>query len=129
MAIQKAEAEKILNGDIKLLVEKSKSLGEELARNLKTSQLRNIYGFVRHAQMEWEKNPQVAYDNLILLMPKLAYFSDRTKGAMRPLKDDLDQAILVLLDDKGPNQLHFKNFLDYCEAVVAYHRANRKEQD
>lgn len=129
MAIRQDEAEKILNGDVELLVTKAESLAKDLAPKLKTSQVRNVYGIVRHAQMEWEKDPQLAYNNLILLQPKLAYFSNRTRGAMTPLKDDLDKAIQVLRQDKGPNKVHFKNFVDFCEAIVAYHRANRRETD
>ena len=126
---QEQEMEKILNDDIKLLVEKAKSLGEKLAPKLKASQLRNIYGLVRQAQMEWQRNPQAAYNALILLQPKLAYFDKRTNGEMMPLKVALDHAIGVLRRDEKPNAMHFKNFVDFCEAVVAYHKANRRDRD
>jgi CRISPR type III-A-associated protein Csm2 len=120
---------KILEGDIQLLVDTAKSLGEALAKKLKTSQLRNVYGLVRQAQMEWQKSPQLAYNSIILLQPKLAYFTNRTKGDMRPLQQSLDRAILVLREDKEPNAAHFKNFVDFCEAIVAYHRASRFDAD
>jgi CRISPR type III-A-associated protein Csm2 len=128
------EIERILNGDVRLLVTQAESLGKQLAADLKASQLRNIYGLVRQAQMEWQRNHRAnAYNSLILLQPKLAYFDKRTeaRGArpMRPLKDALDHAIGVLRNDKGPNETHFKNFVDFCEAIVAYHKANRRDRD
>ena len=126
---QEQEMEKILNNDVELLVEKAKKLGEELAPKLRASQLRNIYGLVRQAQMEWQKNPRNAYNALILLQPKLAYFDKRTNGDMLPLKIALDHAIGVLRRDAEPNKVHFKNFVDFCEAIVAYHKANRKAND
>lgn len=131
MAIQEEDILKILNGNVDILVEKAKNLGEELAirRELRVSQLRNVYGIVRHAHMEWEKDPQSAYNTLILLQPKLAYFTNRTKGKMMPLKEALDKAIQILRQDKEPHETHFKNFVDFCEAIVAYHRANRRETD
>jgi CRISPR type III-A-associated protein Csm2 len=120
---------RILEGDVVQLVDTAKQVGERLARKLKTSQLRNVYGLVRQAQMEWQKSPRTAYNSLILLQPKLAYFNNRTKGDMKPLQDTLDRAIEVLREDKEPNAVHFKNFIDFCEAIVAYHRANRFEPD
>jgi CRISPR type III-A-associated protein Csm2 len=120
---------RILEGDVVQLVDTAKQVGERLARKLKTSQLRNVYGLVRQAQMEWQKSPRTAYNSLILLQPKLAYFNNRTKGDMKPLQDTLDRAIEVLREDKEPNAVHFKNFIDFCEAIVAYHRANRFESD
>jgi CRISPR type III-A-associated protein Csm2 len=120
---------RILEGDVVQLVDTAKQVGERLARKLKTSQLRNVYGLVRQAQMEWQKSPRAAYNSLILLQPKLAYFNNRTKGDMKPLQDTLDRAIEVLREDKEPNAVHFKNFIDFCEAIVAYHRANRFESD
>ncbi len=126
---QEQEMEKILNDDVKLLVEKAKSLGEKLAPKLKASQLRNIYGLVRQAQMEWQRSPRAAYNALILLQPKLAYFNKRTNDEIQPLKIALDQAIGVLRQDAEPNAVHFKNFVDFCEAVVAYHKANRRDRD
>lgn len=123
------DEKRILEGDVVLLVDKAKDVGKVLAKKLKTSQLRNIYGLVRQAQMEWQKDPQAAYNSLILLQPKLAYFNNRVKGDMKALQSTLDKAIDVLREDKVPSPVHFKNFIDFCEAIVAYHRANRFESD
>jgi CRISPR type III-A-associated protein Csm2 len=128
------EIEKILNGDVQLLVTNAESLGKLLAPDLKASQLRNVYGLVRQAQMEWQRDRRtIAYNSLILLQPKLAYFDKRTEKRgtrpMGPLKEALDHAISVLRRDTVPNETHFKNFVDFCEAVVAYHKANRRDSD
>ena len=128
------EIEKILNGDVQLLVTNAESLGKLLAPDLKASQLRNVYGLVRQAQMEWQRDRRtIAYNSLILLQPKLAYFDKRTEKRgtrpMGPLKEALDNAISVLRKDTEPNETHFKNFVDFCEAVVAYHKANRRDSD
>lgn len=128
MTTEPNEYEQILNGDVTLLVDKAQKIGRALAERLKTSQLRNIYGVVRQTQMRWDHNPQQAYNDLILLQPKLAYFTKRNSD-MQPLKDALDEAITIIRKDKKPVEMHFKNFIDFCEAIVAYHRAFRKERD
>jgi CRISPR-associated protein Csm2 len=125
---QPADIRLILNGDTAKLVDKAKALGQELASDLKTSQLRNVYGSIRQTQMRWDSNRQGAYNELILLQPKLAYYTKRAQS-MKPLKDALDEAITVLREDKQPDEKHFKNFVDFCEAIVAYHRFYRKDRD
>ncbi len=128
MTIQANDMKAILNGNAATLVDKAQDLGQALANELKTSQLRNIYGAVRQTQMQWDIDPQKAYNDVILLQPKLAYYTKRSTS-LKPLKDALDLAIGIFREDKAPDQVHFKNFIDFCEAVVAYHRAFRRERD
>ncbi len=126
-----ADIKIILDGDAAKLVDKAQQIGQRLADNLKTSQLRNVYGAIRQTQMRWDGNPahrQQAYNEIILLQPKLAYYTKRAPS-MKPLQDALNDAIAVLRQDKQPNEKHFKNFIDFCEAIVAYHRAFRKDRD
>lgn len=98
------------------LVEAAKKLGEKLAlaRNLKTSQIRKVYGAVKKIQMsdEFRRN------ELVMLKPKLAYAAVRN-NAVIDLKDALTQAI----DQVGNDPKKFKNFVDFFEAILAYHRA------
>ena len=97
------------------LVEAAKGLGERLERRqLKTSQIRKVYGAVKKIQMsdEFRRN------DLIMLKPKLAYAAARN-NAVADLKDALTQAI----DKVGNDRHRFKNFVDFFEATLAYHKA------
>ncbi len=97
------------------LVEAAENLGNMLERKrLKTSQIRKVYGAVKKMQMsdEFRKN------ELIMLKPKLAYAAARN-NAVTDLKDALTQAI----DKVGDDPKRFKNFVDFFEATLAYHRA------
>ena len=96
------------------LVGAAENLGQKLARNLKTSQIRKVYGAVKKIQMsdEFRRN------DLIMLKPKLAYAAARNT-AVTDLKDALTQAI----DKVGDDPQRFKNFVDFFEATLAYHKA------
>lgn len=95
------------------LVTAAEILGRKLARSLKTSQIRKVYGAVKKIQMSEEFNR----NELIMLKPKLAYAAAR-KPEVEDLKDTLTKAINEVDDDKK-----FKNFVDFFEAILAYHRA------
>ena len=97
------------------LVTAAEILGQTLQRHgLKTSQIRKVYGAVKKIQMskEFHRN------ELVMLKPKLAYAAARNK-AVTDLKDALTQAI----DKVGDDQKKFKNFVDFFEATLAYHKA------
>ena len=97
------------------LVTAAEDLGNRLEnRQLKTAQIRKVYGAVKKIQMsdEFHRN------ELIMLKPKLAYAAARN-DSVRDLKDALTQAI----DRVGDDRQRFKNFVDFFEATLAYHRA------
>ena len=97
------------------LVTAAQNLGETLEkRGLKTSQIRKVYSAVKKIQMS-EKSRQ---NDLIMLKPKLAYAAARNP-AVTDLKDALTQAI----DKVGDDEKKFKNFVDFFEATLAYHKA------
>lgn len=130
MAFSEATARRIiLEDDTSLLVDEANKLGKQLANDLKTSQLRNVYGAVRQAALRWDTDRKKAYQEIILLQPKLAYYTQRAGNAMRPLKEALDEAIKLIRQDAEPHERHFKNFVDFCEAIVAYHRFYRPGKD
>lgn len=130
MSFSEATARKIiLENNPSTLVDEANKLGEQLARDLKTSQLRNVYGAVRQAALRWDTDRRKAYQEIILLQPKLAYYTQRAGKAMHPLKEAMDEAIKLLRQDKEPHESHFKNFVDFCEAIVAYHRFYRPAKD
>lgn len=97
------------------LVDAAEDLGNKLEnRGLKTAQIRKVYGAVKKIQMsdEFRRN------DLVMLKPKLAYAAARD-NAVTDLKDALTQAI----DKVGDDQQRFKNFVDFFEATLAYHKA------
>lgn len=98
------------------LVQTAEQLGPRLQRGrLTTSQIRNIYGMVKQMEMRGFNA-----DELVLLKPKLAYAAARanTQGA-RELKDALTWAI----DAVGDDGTKFARFVDFFEALLAYHKA------
>lgn len=113
VAQQKVDISEIIEKGGEPLVTAAEILGRKLARNLKTSQIRKVYGAVKKIQMSEEFNR----NELIMLKPKLAYAAAR-KAEVEELKDTLTKAINEVDDDAK-----FRNFVDFFEAILAYHRA------
>ncbi len=115
----------IVDGDAKVLTNRAENIGTSLARQLTTSQIRNVFGTVRQIEMSWgpratEKAQKYAARQLILLKPKLAYQARRERGkGVEILKDVLSPAIELVGDDRQ----RFQNFVDFFEAILAYHTA------
>ena len=108
-----ADIKQAIEGDAEKLVATAQEIGHYLARQrLSTSQIRNIFGEVKRMQAS-------GYDrgSLILLKPRLAYAAGRHGGAVKDLRDVLVAAIDVVDD-----ATKFKNFVNFFEAILAYHR-------
>ena len=96
------------------------------------SQIRNIFGTVRMIEQEVKTLeddkplPIRVQRDLQMLRPKLAYQygrvqgrdDDRKKAAMGALTSILSQAIALV----GSDVRRFRNFMDFFEAILAYHR-------
>jgi len=84
-----------------------------LAKNMTTSQVRNLFMAARRigdsANWQYEKN---------LLRAKFAYNAGRFRGGVKDFQQIADKA---LQEVKTKEQ--FDRFIDFFEAVVAYHRA------
>jgi CRISPR-associated protein Csm2 len=128
----KLEAQKIIaDGDIGALIDAAKRSGESLATSLTTSQIRNIFGEVRRIQMTWSatadaEEARKAYRSVVLLQPKLAYQAnrDRNSRGVKDLQTILDPCLDVIRRAEAANQqLYFQRFVDYFEAILAYHKA------
>lgn len=128
--MNQAELHKIIvAGDAKTMVVQAETLGKQLAQQrLTTNQIRNIFGTVRRIEMNWPENAseeqaRKAHRDLLLLKPKLAYQSKREgerKGrGVEMLRQVLDPAI-DLVEGK---RKRFQNFVDFFEAILAYHKA------
>ena len=98
-----------------ILVKEAEQQGQQLARNLTTSQIRNIYGAVKKMQM---KGGELDTHKLLMLKPKLAYAAKRHGGGVDTLKEVLTQAI----DLVGNDSKKFNRFVDFFEAILAYHK-------
>jgi len=115
----------IVEGNAKVLTNRAENIGTSLARQLTTSQIRNIFGTVRQIEMSWrpratEKERKYAARQLILLKPKLAYQAKRERGkGVQELANVLTPAIDLVGEDRN----RFQNFLDFFEAILAYHTA------
>lgn len=111
------ELEQIMAGDANKLVEVAERLGQDFANGLTTSQIRNVFGEVKRLQMRREFDQQTRRE-LTLLKPKLAYQAGRHGGKVTELAEVLSRAI-----DHVRDGAHFGNFIDFFEAILAYHRA------
>lgn len=109
---------RVINEGGETLVKKAEQLGKQLVRErLTTSQIRNIYGAVKKMQM---KGGELDAHKLLMLKPKLAYAAKRHKEVkgVDTLKDVLTQAI----DLVGSDSKKFNRFVDFFEAILAYHK-------
>ena len=115
----------IVEGDAKVLTNRAENIGTSLARQLTTSQIRNIFGTVRQIEMSWtaratEKEQKYAARQLILLKPKLAYQAKRERGKG---VQELANVLIPAIDLVSDNRHRFQNFVDFFEAILAYHTA------
>lgn len=103
---------------IREMIREVEKYGGELNRNkLSTSQIRNAYGTMKKLEMlGWSTQTE---RQLLLLKPRLAYAAERHGGAVKDLKEVISTAIDSVKDD-----LSFKRFCEFFEAIVAYHRAS-----
>jgi CRISPR-associated protein Csm2 len=125
----------IADGDAQTLVQEAEDLGQRLADGkLSTNQIRNIFGTVRRIEMNWPERPKSAAEKerarkaqreLLLLKPKMAYQAKRERGRgvqdlTRVLNDAIDQ---VEQGEAETKRQRFQNFVDFFEAILAYHKA------
>lgn len=105
-------------------------LGSDLKNsNLTTSQIRALFGEVRQIEAMWwtgGQNRQRALRRLILLKPKMAYRAHRERGkGVQQLVDELNPALeqVIKEQDSVKQDGNFKRFVEFFEAILAYHRA------
>ena len=110
-------------GDI--LVNAAEKLGNEIShryRGITTSQIRKVYSAVKKIQVKTRMGGEFQRNDLVLLKPKLAYVAARAprgrEASTQKLQGALTQAI-----DQVDNHRKFKNFVDFFEATLAYHKA------
>lgn len=105
------------------LVRQAERLGAIFkALRLTSAQIRLVFGTVRRIQMSWGEDAdaqqaQRALRQLKLLKPKLAYQAQRNETA-QDLAHVLSRAIDLVQDRDD-----FMRFVDFFEAILAYHVA------
>ncbi len=112
----------------KLLVQEAEVFGKVIKNGgLTTAQIRNIFGTVKKLENKLaqrdnkdENFKSKIGDPLILLKPKLAYAAARHKGkpGLTALTNVLSDAI-----DLVKSKEDFERFVNFFEAILAYHRA------
>ena len=122
----------IMTGDEsgETLVNFSRQVAERLARDgLGNAQMRNFFTEVRQIQTMWNANQEGsrtdALRRLNMLKPKLAYQTMRERK-VETLRQVLTKCIeYVNLAGKpgGDQDKAFKRFMDFFEAILAYHYA------
>ena len=117
----KEDIKKIIGGDTRLLVEKAESFAKAICKDVSTSQIRNAFCNMKKMQMRaWD---QTIYAQLLLMKPRLAYMSGRKPKnyQLKNLKDVLTNAIDCVNENEEES---FKNFCNFFEAILAYHKAH-----
>ncbi|HMN91253.1 MAG TPA: type III-A CRISPR-associated protein Csm2 [Saprospiraceae bacterium] len=114
--------------------------GEYLAggkgkEQLSTTKLRKFFGELRRLEAEIEPK-DFKTDQLVMLIPKLAYDVGRTKKDNRGNKVRVEDFYRELTSgiSEVKEYTHFKNFIKLVEAIVAYHKVyessnNNKNSD
>lgn len=116
----------IAQGEPEILVKWAEDIGRAIARQVTTNQLRNVFGTARQIQLRWPTDAQSAYRDAVLLRPKLGYLARRERGrGMEDLQRILVPALEVMSQGKDltEQQVRFNRFVDFVEAIVAYHKA------
>lgn len=85
-----------------------------------TSQIRNIFGEVKRIQAKGYNLEKPAF---LLLRPKIAYAEARVLAKSRSsriteFRKVMEEAHLAVKDES-----QFQNFVDFFEAILAYHKA------
>jgi CRISPR-associated protein Csm2 len=125
-ANEKQEIQTLIQAGGKSLVDKAKAVGEKLAEDrLSTSQIRNVYGMVKQMELNGFK-----LNKFVMLKPKLAYAAARVttvpaKFAAARFAKVLTLAIDEVMESKSDQEASdkFENFVDFFEAILAYHKA------
>lgn len=86
---------------------------------LSTSQIRNVYGEILRLKMKGFKP-----NELVLLKPRLAYSTERkgTDGS-RKFREVIEKALDKVIFTNNNQEELFKNFANFFEAILAYHRS------
>lgn len=103
---------KDLSGEI--LVKDAENLAGSIRGDIKTAQLRRIYGEVKRMEMDFRKD-SFSRDRVVMLKPRLVYAASK-KDEVTLIKNVFLKCIdkILTLED-------FSRFVSFFEAILAYH--------
>lgn len=136
----------IIDGDAAVTVREADRIGKLLtegkeSERLSTSQIRAIFGEVRKIEKQInipghkKDEPKVqemkrkAFRRLHLLIPKMKYrvAKERNKQGIKKLVEVLVPSVELVVSSNADSQerdKRFANFVEFFEAILAYHRAH-----
>lgn len=111
--------------------DKKDNTGLGFAREVKTSQLRNVFSHItslrirfreaRRGEMSENALPSTIERGLVLLKPKIAYAKGRQPKQLAKFQQFMFTAIDGVINSKNKVQA-LENFFALMEAIVAYHK-------
>lgn len=109
---------------VKYAEEQGKFFAQE-PKKLSTSQIRAIFDEVRQIEALWSQDTAQAIRRLSLLKPKMQYRAKKEGGKVADLVKVLEASVNEVLkgSDEKEKHVYFRNFVDFFEAILAYHRA------
>lgn len=108
------------------LVKYAEEVGKGLAKNekLTTSQIRSFFSEVKRIEGLVQQKGAVDRRRLLLLKPKLAYQAHRQIESHKGWGvAKLEEVLRPAIDFVGGDAKYFRNFVDFFEAILAYHKA------
>jgi CRISPR-associated protein Csm2 len=111
----------VVDGNVDALVTTAESVGKAI-KEVKNSQLRGLFASVRQIQLGWDTDPERAYRSAMLLRPRIAYAASR--NSLYGLDTVLIESLRQVGGDRQQARRRFMNFVDFFEAIVAYHKAS-----
>ncbi len=94
---------------------------------MSTSQIRKFFGEMKRIQADFDTYKS----DIVLLDPKIAYAVGRAKKDARnqhvPI-EDFYKMISPMIRTINGDKAKYKIFVQVCEAIVAYHKANGGDQ-
>jgi CRISPR-associated protein Csm2 len=120
----------IVDGNADEHVKRAKELGIMLAEaKVSPTSIRNIFESVKKVQMYAElKGIEAASSKLILLKPKMEYAAVRAEKDEQKAIRDLVKELSTAIDLIGSDSNCFERFVEYFEAILAYHTVHRKRE-
>jgi CRISPR-associated protein Csm2 len=108
----------------------TENFGEQLVKNrLTASQIRNIFNEVKRIAMSVQSDGFERHQkDFLMLRPKLAYAAKRAGArGIDDLRKVLEEAHIAVTEkakeDNAAGIKAFENFVDFFEAILAYHKA------
>ena len=115
-------------GNVDALVKAAQAIGKAIAGRVTSSQIRSIFATVRQIQLRWvesgnENAQREVYRQAMMLKPQIHYAAARNGDRIAPLDEYLVNALNKVGEgDPNKRRERFMRFVDFFEAIVAYHK-------